>query len=147
MNEDPTIVARQRAAVAAHFERPGAREAARDRVKASMANLSDAERARRSEVGRVAARLLQSEEVRARAMSPAARRKAGAAISATKLAWCPPHLRPDYKTLVRKGVPAAEARSAIEKEIPGTPAYARRQIDEFALQQRLRAERQRAEAY
>lgn len=42
--------------------------------------------------------------------------KAGQRASATKLAWCPPHLRAEYRFLTqRKAIPAAEARDLIER--------------------------------
>jgi hypothetical protein len=45
-----------------------------------------------------------------------ARVRAGQRQSATKLAWCPPHLRADYRFLtVEKRLPAAEARELIER--------------------------------
>lgn len=47
--------------------------------------------------------------------APEVRARAGRKISATKLAWCPPHLRADYLHLLNtKRFPAAEARSLIE---------------------------------
>ncbi len=51
------------------------------------------------------------------ARNPASRAKAGRSSSATKLAWCPPHLRKDYLHLVRgKRFLAAEARAFIEEQ-------------------------------
>lgn len=41
------------------------------------------------------------------------RKRMAATISATKLAWCPPHLRDAYRALTRKGHRAAEARRMI----------------------------------
>lgn len=44
----------------------------------------------------------------------AARMKAGARISATKLAWCPPHLRPLYREIRRgKGYTYDEAKALV----------------------------------
>lgn len=46
-----------------------------------------------------------------------ARSKAGRTATATRLAWCPPHLRADYKHLLySKGLRAAEARAIIEDQ-------------------------------
>lgn len=48
--------------------------------------------------------------------APEVRARAGRKSSATKLAWCPPHLRADYLHLVRgKRLRAAEARALIEE--------------------------------
>lgn len=44
------------------------------------------------------------------------RLKAGARSSATRLAWCPPHLRDKYRALKAKGLKAGEARSLILEE-------------------------------
>lgn len=49
--------------------------------------------------------------------APEVRARAGKASSATKLAWCPPHLRAAYLHLVRgKRFLAAEARAMIEDQ-------------------------------
>jgi hypothetical protein len=51
------------------------------------------------------------------ARAPEVRARAGRKISATKLAWCPPHLRAEYLHLIRnKRIPAAEARALIEDQ-------------------------------
>jgi hypothetical protein len=51
------------------------------------------------------------------ANKPEVRARAGRKSSATKLAWCPPHLRADYLALVRrKRFLAAEARAFIEDQ-------------------------------
>lgn len=48
------------------------------------------------------------------ARDPDVRAKAGRAASATKLSWCPAHLRPHYRFLVRtKRMKAADAREII----------------------------------
>lgn len=50
------------------------------------------------------------------ARNPISRAKAGRRSSATKLGWCPPHLRADYLYLVRgKRLLAADARALIEE--------------------------------
>lgn len=51
------------------------------------------------------------------AKAPEVRARAGRKASATKLAWCPPHLRADYLHLVRgKRFLASEARAFIEDQ-------------------------------
>lgn len=57
------------------------------------------------------------------------RMKAGARGSATKLAWCPTHLRAEYRQLSKmKGVGAAEARAMIEEQNEMEMARWRRSI-------------------
>lgn len=48
--------------------------------------------------------------------SPESRRKAAVALSATRLAWCPPHMRDRYRALTKKGLKADEARTLILEE-------------------------------
>lgn len=51
------------------------------------------------------------------AHAPEVRERAGKSCSATKLAWCPPHLRASYLHLVRnKRLLATEARALIEDQ-------------------------------
>lgn len=47
------------------------------------------------------------------AQTPEVRERARRSISAKALAWCPPHLREQYRQLRAKGVPREEAREAI----------------------------------
>lgn len=53
---------------------------------------------------------------------------AGHRVSATKLAWCPPHLRPLYRELTQeKRLKAAEARALIEEQEAAEMVRFRRQ--------------------
>jgi hypothetical protein len=59
----------------------------------------------------------QRKGVEALKAMPEVRAAAVARMSATKLAWCPPHLRDDYRHLTqRMALPAAEARRMIEDQ-------------------------------
>jgi len=63
------------------------------------------------------------------ARDPAVRAKAGRAASATKLAWCPAHLRPHYQFLIRtKRMKAAEARAIILDQHDTEMARWRREV-------------------
>ncbi|WP_285020256.1 hypothetical protein [Novosphingobium sp. fls2-241-R2A-195] len=57
-----------------------------------------------------------------------ARVRSGKRQSATKLSWCPPHLREDYKALVRGRIPSDEARRMIEDQHAVEMARFRRSI-------------------
>lgn len=68
-----------------------------------------------------------------------ARVAAGKAVSATKLAWCPPEYRDEYKYLIRtKRIPAVEARQIILSTVK---ADAARYRSTGVLPQASRAER------
>ncbi len=45
--------------------------------------------------------------------SPEIHAKVGQTVSATRMAWCPDHLRGDYRRLVNRNFSAAEARQII----------------------------------
>lgn len=62
--------------------------------------------------------------------TPEAQAKRSASCTATKLAWCPPHLRADYRRLVRtKHIPAAEAREIILAQEQAEIAAMRRRLE------------------
>lgn len=51
------------------------------------------------------------------AQTPEVRARAGRSTTATRLAWCPPHLRETYRDLINsKRIKAAEARRMIEEQ-------------------------------
>ena len=148
MNSDPEIRARTAIARAEYLARPETKEKLRLRIGAYIAGMPEEERQRRREHGiRLYHTRLNTPEVRAKSNAPEARAQAGRARSDTVLAWCPPELRDAYRALTRKGVKTADARRAIEAEIPGTPEHARRAIANHQAAQRLRAEREREQAY
>lgn len=149
LHADPQVQARRLAGLARHFDKPGARRAAGDRLRAFRATMSDEERQRRSEHGRWLVReYLSRPDVRARALSPEGRAKAVAGNHRAKLGWLPDELRPLYDRLIHtKKLSAAEARAVIEAELPGTVEHARREIANRELAARLRDERSRREAY
>lgn len=87
---DPTLRERKRAAAKRQAARPGERELR-------------AERCRRTQMWRLGVA----------ALTPESRVKSARACSNTKLAWCPPHLRDEYRALTRNKMRAAEARRII----------------------------------
>lgn len=87
---DPTLRERKRAAAKRQAARPE-------------------ERARRSEE----CRKRQMWRLGLAALTAESRAKSGRACSATKLAWCPPHLRDEYRTLTKNKMKAGEARRII----------------------------------
>lgn len=89
---------------------PEAREAQAERTRA-MRSLPQSRAARGRNL--VGGELGQRGNA-ARPKGSAARMKAGARVSATKLAWCPPHLRSLYRDLSQgKRMKAAEAREIV----------------------------------
>lgn len=82
----------------------------------------------------------------AHARNMAKRKQAGAKVRATRLAWCPADRWDEYQRM-RKKVGAAEARRAIEEEIVGTEAHARLQVARNLVKDRLKHEREQAQAY
>ena len=140
-NADPAIKERQRAAARKHAARPGVRAARIARLAAHLSALSDEERQRRSAQGRhIAATVLQSEAVRARSNSKEAKAKAGAARTATVLAWCPPEYLERYRFLKNtKLLRAAEAKQAILDEVAANER--RRRAAMSSLEQQLERHR------
>lgn len=153
MHADPAYRARQSAGLAAHFAKPGVREATgahrHKGLAAYRATMSDEDKMRWREHGMMLIRdYLSTPEIRARALSPEARAKAAAGYVETCLGWCPVELRDAYRDLVmRKRFTAAEAREIISALIPGTVEHARVEVANNQLASQLRHERQLAEAY
>jgi hypothetical protein len=148
LNTDPEMIAKRVAGNAVYWSRPESKAAAAAHMARIVGSLSEEELERRRENGRRLAReVLSRPEVRALASSREVRTRAGAARTNTVLAWCPPELRDDYRALVRKAVPAKEARAMIEAQIVGTVAHARRSIANVRFANRLREERRRADVY
>lgn len=114
-NADPAVIAARKAGILRHHADPAVRAASAARLASHLANMSDEEKARRSEHGRrMYAEVLSRPEVRARNASPEVRRMAGAKRSETVLADIPRHLRDEYRRLTRSTTtPAAEARRMV----------------------------------
>lgn len=114
---DPAIAERRRAGQQAYFDRPGVRMAYRERIKAVTAAtlLDPAKMERKREHGRRQARdILSRPDVVAKTCSPEVRKRAGAKRTATTLRDIPPHLRDEYRSLIRsKLLKAAEAKEMI----------------------------------
>jgi hypothetical protein len=153
MHADPAYRAKRAAAVAAHFAKPGVRQAwgahLHKGLAAYRANMSDEDKQRWREHGMMLVReYLSRPDIRARALSAEARAKAAAGYVETCLGWCPVDLRDAYRDLVvRKRFHAAEAREIISALIPGTIERGRVEVANSQLASRLRHERQQAEAY
>lgn len=148
MNADPEMQARRVAALAAYHATPEAKKGARRRMIAFNRNVPEDVRRRRSEHGRwLAANVLTRPDVRAKAQTPEARRQRGQSNTETRLGWCPPERRDEYRALVRTNIGAAEARRIIEAEVHGTLEHGRRLIANITDAQRIRRERERQQEY
>lgn len=82
----------------------------------------------------------------AQAKNLATRATVGEKIRAKWLGWCPPERWEEYYRM-RKKVGAELARRAIEEEIEGTEAHARRVVANNVLVMQLRHEREVAQRY
>ncbi|WP_242137358.1 hypothetical protein [Sphingomonas sp. TREG-RG-20F-R18-01] len=152
LHDDPEIVARRAAARIAYHAQPGVKEAQRDRLATAIANLSeDAIERRRAHARKVVAERLHTPEAQAKALAkrcePEAMAKRARSIAHKAMPWLPDHLIETYRELTRKGTPKDAARAALEPEIPGTAAHTARVLANFTDAQRIRAERERAQAY
>lgn len=117
LRSDPDVAEKRRAGLQAYFDKPGIKMAYRERIKAvTAATLADpAKMERKREHGRRQARdVLSRPEVVAKTCSPEVRKRAGAKRTATTLRDIPPHLRDEYRSLIRsKLLKAAEAKEII----------------------------------
>lgn len=149
MNNCQDVAARRALSLIATLARPDVRERRIAALREAIRNISPEERERRRAAGRwVAANVLARPDVMERSHTPEARAQAGRANTNKRLAWCPPELRDTYRDLIRKkGLTSAQARAALEPEIPGTVAHAHRLIENTHTKQQLRRERERREAY
>lgn len=114
-NANPAVVAARLAGIRRHHADPAVKAASAARLAGYYANMSDEERDRRREHGRRMYReVLSQPEVRAKNRAPEVRKRAGEKRTATVLADIPPHLRDEYKRLVRtNNATAAEARRMV----------------------------------
>ena len=149
LNTDPEMIAKRQAAQVEFFARPEVKERLRERARHFMANLPEHEIERRREAGKILFRqYLARPDVVAITAAPETRARAGRARTETVLGWCPPELRDEYRELKRRlGLTAAEARAALEPQIPGTEAHAPLQVENRMIAARIRNERQKAQAY
>ena len=152
LHNDPEIKARCAAARAAYHARPEVKEANRARMADFMVNMPEAERERRREHGRkMVATRLHTPEAQAKALAarsvPEVKARRARSVTRTWLPWLPDHLIEAYRDMTRRGVTPAEARAALEPEIPGTAAHTARVLANFTDAQRIRQERDRAQAY
>lgn len=149
LNADVGLKDRRAAGLRAYYDEGGGREAAAKRIRAYNLNLDEAARERRREHGRRQYReYLNAPATRALSGGAEARQQAVATRLATLYAWCPLELRDEYRRLIRtKRMSAAEARRVIEADIAGTVEHARRSVANAIDAQRIRHERDRAQAY
>lgn len=75
------------------------------------------------------------------------RAKARAAISQGLTAWCPPEFLDLNRELRRQCIRLADRKRMILEQVPGTTEHARLSMANMRLAQRIRAERERAQAY
>jgi len=117
LNSDPVAKANHKAAMQRHYADPAVRAKAVATIRANTAkDMADPVKLeQRREKGRQQYRnVLSRPDVRAKAHSPEARKRAGATHSARDLADIPPRLRDEYRALVKSNnVNAAEARQII----------------------------------
>jgi len=149
---DPAIRDRCAAARAAYHARPEVKEANRARMADFMVNMPEAERERRREHGRkMVATRLHTPEAQAKALAarsvPEVKARRARSITRTWLPWLPDDLVEAYRALTRSGLSAADARAALEPEIPGTAAHTARVLANVRDAQRIRRERDQASAY
>lgn len=101
-----------------------------------------------TEEGREAARRMgQAVRAHPNRATPEAEARRIEGIRRAFIGWCPPEHRDLNTTLRSSGMSLAERQRIILDATPGTPEHARRQIENHAIKQRLRAERERREAY
>ena len=119
INRDPAVAEARRAALRAHFAKPGVREAAAERMREYNTNMPEEHRERRREHGRrTYKRYLAGPENHGVVQSADARRNRGAAVREAAMGWCPLHLRAEYRRLtISKRLKAAEARALIEAQM------------------------------
>lgn len=117
MNSDPAIAAKRAAGRKAYFDQPGVRMEYRERMRAiTAATMADpVKMERKREHGRRVYRdVLSRPDIVAKQQAPEVRKRAGLKRTATVLRDIPPHLRDEYKALIRsKLIPAAQAREII----------------------------------
>lgn len=152
MQNDPEIAVRRAAARDAFFAKPETKRALAARLAVFLANMSDEERERRRAHGKaIVGPLLHTPEAKAKSLErrllPEAQARRARTMVRTRLPWCPDELVPLYRELTRKGCYAAEARAAIEPMIPETEAHTARVLANHRDAQRIRAEREKAQAY
>lgn len=152
LRNDPAIKARRAAGIAAHHARPEVKEANRARMADFMVNMSEAGRERRREHGRqMVATKLHTPESQAKALAarsvPEVKARRSLSMARTLMPWLPSHLVQAYRDLTRSGLSPTEARVALEPEIPGTAAHTARVLANVRDAQRIRRERDQAQAY
>lgn len=111
---DPVYLEKHRAACRnALMADPEKLAAARERQRRlAEHNRTPEERRKRSAM--IDAKALNRRKCELHPAGSPSRRKAGQTLTASRLAWCPPHLRKQYLDLLnRRALPAAEAKRVI----------------------------------
>jgi hypothetical protein len=149
LNTDPEMRARRSAGILAHYNEPGVREMRRNALLRAMTGLSDDERKRRSEYGKIHARaVLLRPDVMARAQAPDAIRRRSAGHTEAMMGWCPPDRRAEYRHLIKnKHYKREEAMAMILETVPGTPEHARRSVANAETVMLIKRERDIASRY
>jgi hypothetical protein len=152
LHNDQGIVERRAAARLAYHAQPGVKEAQRARLAKSMANLSEEAIEKRRELGRkLGPARLHTPESLAKALAkraePEVKARRARTLTRNLLPWLPDHLVETYREMTRKGTSAAVARAALEPEIPVTAAHTSRMLANVRDAQRIRRERDQAQAY
>ncbi len=144
INVDPANRARKSAAMQAKFTDPAyrAQHLAATREGTAALMRQPGEREKRREIGRMhGARNIGATH------APEVRARAGRAISATKLRDIPSEYRGFYRELKQHGYTAAERRDMVEERRARDEAEAPTVVANHAVRQRLRAAREKAQAY
>ncbi|KQM92209.1 hypothetical protein ASE70_14945 [Sphingomonas sp. Leaf22] len=143
-NSDPVSRAAKSATMRRRFADPSYRDAHIALSRAGTARLMEqpGEREKRAAAGR-ANGLRNLEATR----SPEVRARAGRAISATKLAHIPDEYRGMYRELKPAGYTAAEREQMVLEQRERDRAEAGQRVANAMTRQRIRAEREKAQAY
>ncbi len=117
-NADPVAAEKRRQGIARRFADPEYRAAHAARCASMNRHISPEVREQRRQHGhRMTATLRAANDK----ITKDQRMAAGAARSATVLAWCPPEWREKYRDLKRRGRPAADAKRLVLDLIAGKP--------------------------
>jgi hypothetical protein len=117
-NADPVAAEKRRQGIARRFADPEYRAAHAARCASMNRHISPEVREQRRQHGhRMTATLRAANDK----ITKDQRMAAGAARSATVLAWCPPEWREKYRDLKRGGRPAADAKRLVLDLIAGKP--------------------------
>jgi hypothetical protein len=139
LNQSPAHIAKRDAGIAARWAKPGEREKQALVCKRSVQkrDATPGMRERYVEMGKKHYQTLNLPEVRAKTHSPETNALRTAAMLETRLGWCPPEYREEYRALRNShGITAAEARRMILAMIEAKRVKAEREMSPFERQER-----------